>query len=293
MKYVSTYTLIAGSRACPYDCPICISKMTPSYGIGTGKPDVNWHMFEKATQIALNHNARNVLITGKGEPLMFPGQVSQYLIRLYQKPFDKREIQTNGNELANGGRIYDEFLDVWKDLGLDTIAVSIYHYDLQKNKEMFRPRRGEYFDLPGLIGKINSRGITTRLSCVMLEDYIDTPEEVERLMDFAKQNNVFQLTLRTADYPESPLDAKVAQYIRENRLSDEKLKVINEFIKREGTLTDILSHHAGVYELHGQNMCLTTGLTYDVGEDEIRQLIFFPQGWLTTSWVHVQGGRIL
>jgi hypothetical protein len=64
-------------------------------------------------------------------------------------------------------------------------------------------------------------------------------------------------------------------------------------LKRKGTLCDILPHGAEVYEINEQNVCISTGLTRDAGEKEIRQLIFFPHGWLTTSWENIYGGRLL
>lgn len=296
MKRFLTFTIIAGSKSCVNDCPICISKMTPECGIGNKKPEIDWEKFEKSIRIALNHNAGNVLITGKGEPTLFPGQITQYLIRLYKKPFDRIELQTNGYMLAQGGS-FDEFLDVWKDLGLDVVAVSIYHYDSKMNGKAFRPKNGRYFDLPKLIEKIHSKGLSVRLSCVMLQGYVDSVEEVKKLIEFAKQNGVFELSLRSADRPKklsnSTVARRVAAFVSKNKLSDEKFKKIKDFLDKEGTVCDMLPHGAVVYEIYGQNICLTTGLSYDAGREEIRQLIFFPQGWLTTSWENVGGCRLL
>ncbi len=292
-----TYTIIAGSRACENDCPICISKMTPDYGIGYKEPEVDWEKFEKATTIALNHGAENVLITGKGEPTLFPYQITKYLHKIEDRQFDRRELQTDGCNIASGGKLYNEFLRVWKDLGLDVIAVSVYHYNDRKNKEMFRSKNEKHYDLETFIEKIHSGGLNARLSCVMLENYIDSVEEVQNLIDFAKENDIFQLTLRTADRPKEPVDSfisrKTAEYVDKHKLGDEKLREISDFLEKEGTKCDVLPHGAVVYEVDEQNVCLTTGLTYDSGKEEIRQLIFFPQGWLTTSWENVKGGRIL
>ena len=293
MEKALTYTIIAGSKACYNNCPICISKMTPDYGINCRLPEVNWKKFDEATIIALNHDAKNVLITGKGEPTIFPAQITKYLIKLYGKPFDKRELQTDGSLLANGGRLYDEFLDVWRELGLNTVAVSIYHYDKEKNREAFRPNDNSFVDLQKLIEKNNSKDLNTRLSCVMLKNYIDSVEEVKKLIQFAKENNAYQLTLRSADRPKNSLDEEVAKYVDNNRLGGKKMQEIHDFLKKEGALCDKLPHGALVYEVDGQNVCMTTGLTYDSGEEKIRQLIFFPQGRLTTSWENVQGGRLL
>jgi len=293
VKKVLTYTIIAGSKACTHDCPICISKMTPDFGIGPELPDVNWDRFRKATTIALNHGAENVLLTGKGEPTLFPGQITRFLIGLHGRPFDRRELQTNGSLLAKGG-LYDDFLLAWGDLGLDTVAISIYHYDGDRNRELFRPRGGEYLDLPALIGKVHSRGMNTRLSCVMLSGGIDTVDAVKKLIHFARDHGVHQLTLRTADRPRNSRDRATAEFIDSHRLGPRRLATIRSWLEKEGQFCDDLPHGALVYEIFGQNVCITTGLTRAQRmQREVRQLIFFPQGWLTSSWENVMGGRIL
>ena len=300
MKKALTYTIIAGSKACVNDCPICISKMTPDYGISYKKPEVDWDAFKRSTHYAFNHGAEVALITGKGEPALYPAQVTEYLHRIEEienlrgERFDRREIQTEGSLLAKGGH-YDGWLDVWEDHGLDVVALSIYHYDADKNEEVFRPKGGrKYFDLPELIEKLDSKGLKSRLSCVMLDGYIDCVEEVEKLIRYAEKNDVFQLTLRRADAPKKPLDLKAAEYVEGHRLSDEKFRDILDFLDEKGEFCYDLSHGAQVYEVFGQNVCVTTGLTpAQRNKDDIRQLIFFPQGCLTTSWENVKGGRVL
>lgn len=300
MKKAFTYTIITGGRECINNCFICISKMTGYDGIGYEEPEVNWKAFEKATLIAQEYKAENVLFTGKGELTLYPDQISKYLRVLKgqgaDRGFNRYELQTSGTPLSWGGP-YDDWLDEWKSLGLDVVAVSIYHYDNQKNKEIFRPKNGKHYELGKLIEKIQSKGLKTRLSCVMLDGYIDSVEEVGKLIEYAKKNDVFQLTLRTADIPKNKQDTevsrKVERYIRENRLSDEKLEDISIFLKDNGRFRGTLHHDAVVYEVDQQNVCLTTGLSNDKGKEKKRHLIFFPPDILTTSWDDVEGGRIL
>lgn len=292
MRYANTFTIIAGNKNCTYNCDICISKMTPDYGIGTKEVVVDWDKFDLATKIAKNYNANHVLITGKGEPTLYPAQITKYLRRLQSKGFDRIELQTNGSEITKG-RLMSEFLDVWQDLGLTTIAISIFHYDNEKNKQAFKSRNGQYPDLKEVIETIHKHKMNTRLSCVMLEGYVDSVEEVRKLIDFAKQERVFQLSLRSVDKPSKSLDLRVSEFIEKNRLKPDKLKEITDYLETNGNRCDILPHGAVVYEVDGQNVCLTTGLSQEVGKEESRQLIFFPQGWLTTSWENVMGGRLI
>ena len=291
MKNVLTLTLIAGSRACPNNCQICISKMTPQHGIGGGKPnEICVETLRKARQFALNHNAQNILITGKGEPTKFPVQVSQYLIEFKGYPFDKMELQTEGSNIATGD--IDDFLKVWKMLGLDVIAISIYHYDPEMNRKMFCA--AHQYDLVNLIDKLHDMKFRVRLSCVLANGYIDSVGEVGNLIQYAKDRNVMQLSLRRIDIPTDPVDWGIANKAMKYRLMAEKNLEILEFV-RKGALCDVLPHGAEVYEVDGQNVCITTGITKYTGEDDIRQLIYFPQPGediLTTSWENVEGGRI-
>ena len=53
-----------------------------------------------------------------------------------------------------------------------------------------------------------------------------------------------------------------------------------------------LVHGAKVYDVNGQNVCLTNALTINTNQDEIRQLIYFPDGHLRYDWQY-EGAIIL
>ncbi|MBU0980918.1 MAG: radical SAM protein [Nanoarchaeota archaeon] len=293
MKKAVTYTLIVGGKECTYNCPFCVSKMTPDYGLGYDEPKVNWKNFDEAAKIAKSYGANNVLLTGKGEPLLYKAQMTEYLHRLERHSFNRTEVQTNGSVIAYGGKDMDDFLRIWYDHGLTTVALSIYHYDKYKNERLFRPRGNkEYFDLPKVIEQIHSHDLETRLSCCMTNGGVDSVSEVEQLVQFAKENGVFQVTLRELGKPSNPEDKKAEAWVDRLRLSDDKHKEISDYLQKNGVLCDVMPFGGYVYELDGQNVCITTCLTKDGGEDEIRHLIFFPSGLLTTSWENIMGSAI-
>lgn len=286
---ISTYTIIAGNMKCPNRCPVCISKMTPSHDIGYEYVKFNWLKFKKANQIAVARGAQNVLITGKGEPTLFPDLVDKILSELPKNQFERIELQTEGSNISKN--IADNVLLGWRSRGLDLIAISIYHYDVQQNAGGFGHFGSDAgYDIPKLIRRLNSLGFLVRLSCLLRKGYIDNANLVHGLVEFCKENGVFQLTLRTMDVPDNPLDSNVAHYVRTNRPEPHNMKAINKFIIDNGKLCYSLPHGASVYEVDGQNVSIATGLGKP-GDN--RQLIFFPQGWLTMSWETVQGSRII
>ena len=136
---IQTYSMVVGTRACNARCPFCVSKMTPSQGI-THKPlKINWRNFHIGCRFAKNSGVSTVLLTGKGEPTLYPGQIAEFLKCLQHYEFPFIELQTNGMLLLQQREKYTTHLKIWYELGLTTIAISIVHYDFAKNREIYQP----------------------------------------------------------------------------------------------------------------------------------------------------------
>ena len=81
---VQNLTAIVGGLGCNAVCPYCVSKQTPTGGVTVEAPEVDWVSFEDAAVAGLAWGAKTVLLTGKGEPTLFPEQLTEYLEFLYQ-----------------------------------------------------------------------------------------------------------------------------------------------------------------------------------------------------------------
>jgi molybdenum cofactor biosynthesis enzyme MoaA len=285
---IPTLTLIAGTTACNNNCPICISKMTPKHGMDRYHK-IDLESFHKACNIAKNFNTENVLITGKGEPTLYPWQITEYLWHLKDYNFDKVELQTEGDVIYN---LEDDMLRSWKMMGLDLVALSVYHFDHHKNWQGFGREGDGRPSIEMIVENLKDIGFKVRLSCCMMRGYIDNVPKVVGLINFARDLDVMQLTLRDISRPEKPLNVQIGRNVDELRLTHKELSEIKMYVDEMGTLVRTLPHGASIYELHGQNVSMTTGLG-SIDRDTIRELIYFPYGLLTTSWVHVNGGRIL
>src|SRR5512137_774891 len=134
---IQTFSIVAGSEACNARCPFCVSKMTMSHSLGLKEPEVNWRNFRKACQLAARSGVTTVMLTGKGEPTLFPEQISAYLQALQPFDFPLVELQTNGillGEQSERGRAH---LEAWSQAGLSLVAVSIMHYEPERNREIY------------------------------------------------------------------------------------------------------------------------------------------------------------
>ncbi len=288
---IQTFSIVAGSEACNARCPFCISKMTPPMGVAFKEPAVNWRNFRKACQLAKACDVITAMITSKGEPTLFPKQISKYLRAIEKFEFPIIEIQTNGIPIAERPTIYDKYLAEWYELGLTTLAISIVHWEAEKNRQVYLPHKKEYINLSDLIRKLHLVGFSVRLACIMADGFVCSKLDLNELISFALQHQVEQLTIRPVNKPENPRNQEAFDWTQQHWLKEEQLKDIEGFLETEGAQIMQLVHGARIFDVRGQNVCLTRSLTIDPQSEDIRQLIFFPDGHLRYDWQY--SGAIL
>lgn len=279
---ISTFTIVVGSAACNAACPYCVSKMTGKE-LSMKEPEVNWRNFKKACRLAQVNNVSTVLFTGKGEPTLFPEQLTKFLENMKEFNFPLIELQTNALVFEREFKKYEKHLKKWYELGLNTIAISISHYKKEKNQEIYTPN-SKYINLEKIIKTLHKIGYSIRLSCMMMKNYIDNIEELKKLKDFCKKNKVEQLTIRSIGAPEKTENKLIYNWTIKHILEKKQIEDINKFIKENAKKLMTFSYGAIVYDLDGQNICISDCLTIKPETDELRQLIFFPDGHLRYDW---------
>jgi len=290
--HIQTFSVLAGSEACNARCPFCVSRMTPSGGMTPRPVEPNWRNFEKACRLAERSGVTTVLITGKGEPTLFPKGITAFLERLEPHRFPFIELQTNGIAISEG-RISEPVLKRWYDLGLTTVMISVAGIDPDRNRAIYVPHQPRYPDLAALIGRLHGFGFSVRLCLVGIRDGVDTPERLDGVMAFAREHTVEQVTWRavTAPDPDTVQDREVFDWIRDHAVPPERDEALRGHVESVGKKVMSLVHGAAVYDYRGQNLCLSTCLTIRPDEEDIRQLIFFPDGHLRYDWQYA--GAIL
>lgn len=187
-------------------------------------------------------------------------------------------------------RTLSNFLELWKDMGMDTIALSAYHHDDKLNDEAFRsPARRRPLDW-----KIEtfSEFFKVRLSFVMMKGYIDSVDAVKEALAFSRRHRVFQTTFREVGMPAVSRNDEVSAFVQGHVLDKEQSASIKKFFDENGHACDKLPFGGTIYDIDGQNACLTTCLDQCENNDDLRNLIFFPDGTLSTSWECPRGSAI-
>jgi molybdenum cofactor biosynthesis enzyme MoaA len=276
---VATCSIVCGSQACNARCPFCISKMTAGCGVEPHASKINMHNFGIFKKAAAHMQASTFLLTGRGEPTLSPDHITQYLRSLSDSPVPFRELQTNGIRLMEDD--LNDAMITWHRYGLNTICISAVHYKREYNQKIYSKN---YPDLAELTEKLHSIGFTIRLSIMMLNGYISTEDDVVELIGYCKEHKIDQLTIRPITSPEHPENDEIAEWTHNHVPRTKDVELIKSGLETWGSRILALPHGGMVYDYDGQNVCYATCITTSMDTEDIRQLIFYPEGRISHDW---------
>lgn len=298
---IQTFSIVVGSQACDASCPFCISKVTGFKQLPKS-PEINKRNLEKAIRLAQMSGTTTVLLTGKGEPTLYPQQITTYLQELGDFPFI--ELQTNGMRIgraqgkcesdATANQVTPYKLELWRDYGLNTIALSTVGINPEHNRKVYHK---DYPDLERTVAFLREIGFTVRLCVMMQKGMVDTCNKVHEVAQWCKKNDVAQLTVRPIRRSDSPSGGMSPEerYVAEFGLTRRDETYIREAVHTRATHIHTLmngGHAARIYDWGGQNICVSDCLTSEPASDDIRTLIFFADGTLSYDWQY-PGARLL
>lgn len=286
------FSVVVGSEACIAKCPFCVSCETPNKE-NLKKTEINWRNLKIAANLANRSNVDTVMLTSRGEPLLFPDEITEYLKHLKEFKFPFIELQTNGILLYKNKHKYDKYLKTWYKEGLTTITISVISHKSEMNKKNYMQNGADYIDLPKLIEYLHELKFCVRLTCVCCKNVMDNSKEVAEFIKFAKENKVEQVTLRPLNDEYRREDAHL--WILENKLTDENKNEIRDYLDKNGTRLLELERIGTIYDVNGQNVLLSlplTKYTRDTNPENLRNLIFFKDGHIRYEW-EMEGGILL
>ena len=160
---------------CPANCRFCVAKNTKQ----DKKIDID--KFKSVMKLLkAEDRIRGIKITG-GEPFYDIELLNEVISVIYDIFGYQMEvaISTNGTGLENLKKI--------KDLEhIETIHLSRHHYDDNVNRELFGNIKNipDKKSLKNIIDSVSYKDIFV-LNCILLKDYINSPDEAHKFMDFA------------------------------------------------------------------------------------------------------------
>ena len=160
---------------CPANCRFCVAKNTKQ------QKKIDIDKFKSVMKLLkAEDRIRGIKITG-GEPFYDIELLNEVISAIYDIFGYQMEvaISTNGTGLENLKKI--------KDLEhIETIHLSRHHYDDNVNRELFGNIKNipDKKSLKNIIDSVSYKDIFV-LNCILLKDYINSPDEAHKFMDFA------------------------------------------------------------------------------------------------------------
>ncbi|MBO4228921.1 MAG: radical SAM protein, partial [Clostridia bacterium] len=176
---VQMHMFVCPTSFCPGNCPFCFALDTKA------KRKLNIDKFaDVMRRLKAEDRIKGVKITG-GEPFSDVVLLNEVISVLY-------EIFGYGLEISvstNGIRL--EQLHGIKDLEyIDAIHISRHHYDDDINKALFGGANVPSGDkLKEIVSTVPFKDVFV-LNCLLLKDYINSPEEAHRFLDFSIRTGV-------------------------------------------------------------------------------------------------------
>lgn len=190
--------------------------------------------------------------------LRFFGQVNQSLAT----PFYNVEIQSAGIGMD------EETLSLLDDIGVKTVALSLFSMDDVKNNEVQQSPKKLYYNIRELCARIKEWGFNLRVCYNLnIEGYgfgADVhgmgggpkyPDLIPRLMYFAKSVEADQITLRKL-YHNNDDSIPETVWVKENQLSGSFFGMLKQYIKEYGTYKRTLDFGADLYTIDGMSTVL-------------------------------------
>lgn len=204
------------------------------------------------------------------------------------EPFVNIEIQTTGAML-----LHNDFVPFLKEIGVTTIALSIFSLDTEKNAEVMG-RTELKVEVGNLCSRITSLGLNVRMcfnvtdkllnenwlgSTTDREEYVK--KNAEYLLTIAERWGADQVTFRKMwSVPGTPED----EWIKANtEYSEDFLR--KELIVRDGIPIRTLPYGATIYDYNGLSIVIDNdSMAKDTSNDAIKYYIIRENGKLYCSW---------
>lgn len=298
MKIQSLSIVVPGG--CPNRCACCVSKLHTDTDFYKNQIEKNYQfeaLYEQDYMDALNfardNGCNTLMFTGDGEPLInktFIRKVVDLNKRLTM-PFRWMEIQTSGVFLLetaeNGGQQNLRWLRDF--VRIKTVSLSLFNiFDSELNAAYSRPKNEKAFvHIDETCAAIKKYDFNLRLSLNMVDYYNDkSPEEIFARAKALGANQVTFRVLYNNDNPQTNEELEIAGWIVTHKATDEKIKEINDYIKKNGRLLEILPFGAYRYSVHGMSVVVDDDCMNSTGgaKEEVKYLILRPDCKLYTKW---------
>ena len=286
---IQSISIVIPTRGCINKCKFCVSRMHDN----PYDTQFNEIAYRKRIKFAANNGVNTLILTGTGEALQNVSFL-RHLLRVLDKeghPFPNVELQTSGVMLMDYKDVVDELagtsskhyanMQLLHELGVNTISLSVSDiFDSENNWEIIGAPKKYRPSLVKLCEFIKKMGFNLRLSLNMTNVY--DKQWPEDILGRCKGLGADQITFRKLygggyDTPESI-------WVDENECNEKVLRIISEYIEREGTPLYRLPFGPMAYSINGMSTVLDDNCMNKESYEQLKYVILREDARLYCQW---------
>ena len=277
IENIYSVSALVGNGACNADCGFCAGKyLRPQ----AGKNKLYDKNLEAAIKLSARHGGWSLSLTSSGEPTCDPDSFTSAL-QIYQKCAQQGAYFPNVNLFTNGilfgsEKFCDKYLDAWRELGLNNIAVSIHSADEKEQALVYGVK--SYPALETIVSNVEKHGLGVRATLLLRKGGVEDSSKYEEAVNALIEKRIRNITSWPIGNPDGTRTAYTP--------SRWNLFGIQRWLHKNAKLCHGHVWGGGVFDYNGTILRYTDYVTkHDPEKDFVRQLVVFQDGTVAYSWI--------
>jgi MoaA/NifB/PqqE/SkfB family radical SAM enzyme len=278
IEKIYSVSALVGNGDCNANCNFCAGKYLRLQA-NNGK-ELYHKNLEAAIKLSARHGGWSLSLTSSGEPTCDPDSLTDAL-KVYKKCADQGAYFPNVNLFTNGILFGDEnfcnkYLDKWKYLGLNNIAVSIHSVKEEEQAEVYGIEH--YPNLEDIVSNVEKHGLGVRGTLLLRKDGVDTPIKYKKAINTLIEKGIDNITSWPVGNPDNSRNKHTPSRIN--------LFKIKRWLRKNATLCHGHVWGGGVFDYNGNIVRITDYVTkHNRRKDFVRQLVVFQDATVAYSWI--------
>ncbi|MBT4805139.1 radical SAM protein [Candidatus Woesearchaeota archaeon] len=277
IEKIYSVSALVGNGACNAKCDFCAGEYLRPEARESELYNKN---FEAAIKLSARYGGWSLSLTSSGEPTCDPDALTKAL-EIYQKCEQQGAYFPNVNLFTNGILFGDsifcnKYLDTWKELGLNNIAVSVHAVDEKEQAAIYGVE--SYPALEKIVDNIEKHGLGVRATLLLRKNGVDDSKTYEAAVKGLIDKRIDNITSWPVGNPDGTRT--------EDTPSRLGLLGIKMWLHRNAKMCHGHAWGGGVFDYKGNILRITDYVTkHNPRKDFVRQLVVFQDGTVAYSWI--------
>ena len=277
IEKVYSVSALVGDGKCNGRCEFCAGEYLRPEAKGSKLYDKN---LEAAIKLSARYGGWSLSLTSSGEPTCDPDALTDAL-KIYQKCTQQGAYFPNVNLFTNGILFGDEqfcekYLEIWRELGLNNIAISIHSVDEKEQAAIYG--LNHYPNLTQIVKNIEKHGVGVRGTLLLRKGGVDNSKKYSSAIKTLIEKGIDNITSWPIGNPNG-----TRTKFTPSRLG---LFGIRRWLHRNAKICHGHVWGGGVFDYKGSILRYTTYVTkHNRKKDFVRQLVVFQDGTVAYSWI--------